>query len=127
VTPATTNVFIVEASAAAATTVQALLEQIGFAQIAIAFDANAALEQLRLNPPALVIAEWRLTGISGLELLRRMREDPRLQSTRFLLTTASHHPQLAQTVHTLGADGFLLKPFTAELLWIAIEQAFIAR
>jgi two-component system chemotaxis response regulator CheY len=62
--------------------------------------------------------------MSGLELLRRIRQDAALNLVRFILVSASPHPQLADTVRRLGADGFLMQPFTAEALRQTIEQAF---
>jgi two-component system chemotaxis response regulator CheY len=75
-----------------------------------------------VKPSALVISDWKLAGTSGLELLQRIREDAALKDTRFLLMTASSHPQLADTVSRLGANGFLIKPFSAGALRAA--QAF---
>ena len=65
--------------------------------------------------------------MSGLELLRRMRQDAALQPVRFILITADANPQLPQTTQKLGADGFLMKPFTADTLRRTIEQAFSRR
>lgn len=66
----------------------------------------------------------RLGGTTGgLELLRRIRQDPTLNAVRFLLIAASSHPQLAETVKALGGDGFLMRPFSGEQLKAVIDEA----
>lgn len=61
---------------------------------------------------------------SGLRLLYRIRQDEKLQNTRFILISADANPQPTQTAETLGAHGLLRKPFTAEVLSEAIDRVF---
>lgn len=70
-------------------------------------DGNAALEQARQEPPDLVILDLLLPGLDGLQLLRRLRADPRTEGVPVLVFSAllAEDPSRAA-----GADAFLPKP-----------------
>jgi two-component system chemotaxis response regulator CheY len=121
--PAPTGILVVDYLATSSEAILGLLGQLGFADVEHEAEAQGALRRLRERAFALVISEWRLGAMSGLELLRRIRKDCKLHRVRFLLISASPHPQLANTAQTLGADGLLRKPFTAAALRVAIETA----
>jgi two-component system chemotaxis response regulator CheY len=117
-------VLVVDESAAASRIIVSLVEQAGFSNVGHVPDGQSALERLRAGNISLVLADWRMSPMSGLELLRRIRQDAAMKAVRFVLMTASAHPQLPETVQSLGANGFLRKPCTAEALRQTIEQAF---
>ena len=58
------------------------------------------------------------------ELLSQIRTDPALNDLRFLAITADANNQIPTVARAMGADGFLMKPFSNEALDEAIEQAF---
>jgi two-component system, chemotaxis family, chemotaxis protein CheY len=117
-------VLVVDDFATMCRIIQTLLNKIGFANVEHVRDGNSALERLRSKEFHLIIADWRMEPMSGLQLLHLIRQDGKLQNARFILTSADANPQLADTVETLGAHGFLRKPFAAETLNAAIERAF---
>jgi two-component system chemotaxis response regulator CheY len=117
-------VLVVDESAAASRIIVSLVEQAGFSNVGHVPDGQSALERLRAGNISLVLADWRMSPMSGLELLRRIRQDAAMKAVRFVLMTASAHPQLPETVQSLGANGFLQMPCTAEALRQTIEQAF---
>jgi two-component system chemotaxis response regulator CheY len=104
--------------------VRSLLERCGFKDIQQVHDGNAALETLKTKKVSLVISDLHMTPIGGLELLRRMRLDSTLKDVRFVAMTADAHAQVPTAVRAMGADGLLVKPFSAETLNKVIEQAF---
>jgi two-component system, chemotaxis family, chemotaxis protein CheY len=104
-----------------------LLAEIGFSNIQEASDGLDGLMALRSKPFSLVLSDWKMSPMSGLELLRRLRQDAALKAMPFILMSADASPQLANTARKLGADGFLAKPFTAQTLKAAIDQAVEAR
>lgn len=76
--------------------------------IAIATDAERALEMLQNLDPTLIIIDVRLPGIDGVELTRLVREDPKHANTSIMLISAFEEPSLHQ------ADRFLPKPFDVD-------------
>jgi DNA-binding response OmpR family regulator len=90
----------------------------------IAGTGEAGLALAREHPPALVVLDIMMPGISGLEVLRRLRAaDPRLP---VIMLTAKDAP--ADQVHGLeaGADDYVIKPFTFEVL-LARVRALLRR
>jgi two-component system chemotaxis response regulator CheY len=104
---------------------QSILRQAGFTNVDHVQDGHAALERLRAGNISLVIARWKMSPMSGLQLLHRVRQDAAMDCVRFILISGSRHPQLTDTVRRLGANGCLLKPFTVRDLQQTIEQAFV--
>jgi two-component system chemotaxis response regulator CheY len=86
-------------------------------------DGPSALERLKSKGFTLVIADWHMAPMSGLELLQQIRQDADLKNVRFVLVTADGSFQNSADVQRLGVDGFLIKPFSADTLTKTIEQA----
>jgi two-component system, chemotaxis family, chemotaxis protein CheY len=116
------RVLVVDDSRTTTGIICSLLEQVGVANVERAGDGETALEKLRGGSFSLVISDWKMAPMGGLELLRRIRQEPALQSVRFIMMSADPNPQLPQTMRSVGAVGFLLKPFTADQLRDLIEQ-----
>jgi two-component system chemotaxis response regulator CheY len=103
-----------------------LLRQIGFDQIDIAHDGTAALTILRSKQYGFVLADWEMAPMNGPDLVKAIRQEPSLASLPIILATA-HHQIVADMLHSrqhMGADGYMLKPFTADAL--AMKVAAIA-
>jgi len=77
-----------------------------------AHNAEQALEMVRTALPDLVVLDWMLPGMSGLELARRLRADKRTQAVPLILLTArADERDKLQGLET-GADDYLTKPFS---------------
>lgn len=75
-----------------------------------------ALQRILAEPPALVISDVMMPGIDGLELVRRIRADPRIAALPVLLLSARAGEEAAIEGLELGADDYLVKPFSAREL-----------
>ena len=96
--------------------VRNLLQQLGFDNVEDASDGTSALVKLRQKPFALVISDWMMEPMSGLELLREVRADPRLKALPFIMVTAENRKDRIAKARQAGADGYIIKPFNAEAL-----------
>ncbi len=83
-------------------------------------DAEAALAHIRLSPPALVLSDVRLPGMSGADLARRLKSTPESQSVPILLMSAFAEPE------DDVADAFIPKPFDIDNL-LAMLEPFLER
>jgi DNA-binding response OmpR family regulator len=99
---------IVEDEAEAATVLEAALQAAGF-ETAIVRDGEAALVHLGMVVPTLVILDLSLPGISGTDILRRIRDDERLKDCRVIVVTGV--PVLIEGIRET-ADLVLVKPFS---------------
>ena len=96
--------------------VRNLLQQLGFANVGDASDGASALAKLREQTFGLVISDWMMEPMSGLELLEQIRADPELRALPFIMITAENRKERVARAEQAGADGFIVKPFTAEAL-----------
>lgn len=69
----------------------------------------------------LVISDWDMRPMTGLELLQQMRENPVLTTTPVIIVSADATPERAAAAYQAGAAAFLSKPFTADHLRSAVD------
>jgi two-component system, OmpR family, alkaline phosphatase synthesis response regulator PhoP len=86
-------------------------------QVSTAETGEAGLEAARETLPDLVLLDLMLPGIDGLEVCRRLREDPRTRDLLIIMLTAKGTEADVVVGLTLGADDYIVKPFsTSELM-----------
>lgn len=121
----TARILIVEDEAALVTLLSYSLEKEGFT-VRVAADGEQALEALAEEPPDLVLLDWMLPHLSGIEICRRIRRDPATSGLPVIMLTA--RGEEADRIRGLdtGADDYVTKPFSpAEL--IARVRALLRR
>jgi two-component system, chemotaxis family, chemotaxis protein CheY len=96
--------------------VRNLLHQLGFEDVDEANDGASALAKLRARRFGLVISDWAMEPMNGLELLQQVRADPYLASLPFIMITAENRAERVAKAEQAGANGYIVKPFTAETL-----------
>ena len=96
--------------------IRGLLRQIGYEQVEEASDGATALAMLRQKPFRLVISDWNMEPMSGLELLREVRADPALAALPFIMVTAETRAAKIAEAEDAGVSGYIVKPFGAEAL-----------
>jgi two-component system, chemotaxis family, chemotaxis protein CheY len=97
-----------------------LLRSLGYEQVEEASDGASALEKLRQKPFNLVISDWNMEPMSGLELLREVRADPTLAKLPFIMVTAEARAAKIAEAERAGVSGYIIKPFGAEALNLKI-------
>ena len=99
-----------------------LLKQIGFNNVDEALDGGEALTKLRAGKFGLVISDWNMEPMTGLQLLREVRADVRLKSTPFIMVTAESKVENILMAKQAGVSNYIVKPFNAETLQGKIEK-----
>ena len=121
------TVLVVDDFATMRRIVVGLLRQAGFRRVAEAEDGVQALRQLERTSFDLVVSDWNMPNMNGLDLLKALRRSPELQAMPFLLVTAESHKTNIIDAAQAGADGYILKPFSASTLSQKIEGIFQRR
>ena len=103
-----------------------LLKQIGVVEVEEAGDGAAALARLKERSFDLVIAEWNMQPMTGLELLNRVRADQELEELPFIMITAVSRIASAIAAKEAGASDYILKPFDIGTLKTKIQGALCA-
>lgn len=103
--------------------VKNLLKQIGFENIEEAEDGAQALGKLKGGSYGLVVSDWNMPNMEGIELLRSVRaEQPPLKDIPFLMVTAEAEKEKVIEAIKAGVDNYIVKPFTAEILKEKLEK-----
>lgn len=111
-----TRVLVVEDEPAIAELVVLNLRHAGY-EVALAHTADAAQADLDRVLPDLILLDWMLPGLSGLQLAQRWRAQPRTRGLPIIMLTARHAEADKVAGLDAGADDYLTKPFsTQELL-----------
>ncbi len=93
-----------------------ILKQIGFKNILEADDGTTALDVLDKQPVDLIISDWNMPKMTGLELLKSVRANDRYKKTPFLMVTAEAQKQNVIEAVQAGVSNYVVKPFTAEAI-----------
>ena len=118
-------ILVVEDEAPLAEVLRYNLEGEGF-RVAVAGDGRAALEKLEESPPDLVVLDWMLPEVSGLEICRTMRRRPELRSVPVIMLTAKGEETDRVRGLDAGADDYVVKPFSPKEL-VARVRAVLRR
>ena len=101
-----------------------LLRQIGFSDLDEAANGAEALGKLRSKSYDLIISDWNMEPMTGIELLRAVRADRTLAQTPFIMITAESKTENVIAAKQAGANNFIVKPFSAEMLGDKVSAIF---
>ena len=119
------TILIVEDEAPLVTLLRYNLEKQGF-QVEDAGDGGEALTRIAETPPDLVLLDWMLPSLSGIEVCRQLRRRPPTRHLPVIMLTARAEDQDAVRGLDTGADDYITKPFSTEAL-IARIRALLRR
>jgi two-component system, OmpR family, phosphate regulon response regulator PhoB len=94
--------------------------------VTVESDGEAGLAAARALQPDLVVLDWMMPGLSGIEVCRMLRDDPRTADTAVLLLTARAQEEDIERGFAAGADDYLVKPFSVRELANRVD-ALLAR
>lgn len=101
-----------------------LLRDLGFNNTAEADDGNTALPMLQQTHFDLLITDWNMPGMQGIDLLKAVRADPNLQHIPVMMVTAEQKKEQIVEAAKAGVNGYIVKPFTAATLKEKMEKIF---
>lgn len=104
--------------------VRNILKQIGFEDIVEAEDGHTALQILKTENIGLVVTDWNMPNMTGLELLQHIRKNPATAKLPVLMVTAEGLKDNVLEAVKAGVNNYVVKPFTAEVLQEKIEAIF---
>jgi len=101
-----------------------LLRELGFNNTHEADDGSTALPMLQNGDFDFLITDWNMPGMTGLDLLKAVRADPKLKDLPVLMVTAEAKRDQIIEAAQAGVNGYIVKPFTAQTLKEKIEKIF---
>ena len=117
-------VLIVDDYATMLRIVKNLLKQIGFENVDEATDGGSAFQMMKLKKYGLVISDWNMQPVTGIEFLRHVRADADLRATPFIMVTAESKTDNVIAAKAAGVNNYIVKPFTTEILKAKLEDTY---
>jgi len=102
-----------------------LLKQLDIENVDEASDGQEALNKLRVGQYGLVISDWNMAPMTGLDLLKEVRADAKLKDTPFIMITAESKTENVVAAKQAGVSNYIVKPFNAETLRDKIEKVMV--
>jgi len=104
--------------------VKGLLQELGYHNIQDTEDGAAALAKLKAERFDLVVTDWNMPVMTGLELLKAIRAEPSLKAIPVLMVTAENSREQIIEAAQSGVSGYIIKPFTAVTLREKLTRIF---
>lgn len=108
----TAAVLIVDDYLLIRTAVRQVLAELGFTNVFQADNGKAAQDLMQRQRIDVVIGDWGMPVMSGIDLLKWMRHDPRHAAIPFMMLTAEANPASVRTALAAGVNAYMIKPFT---------------
>jgi len=110
------NILIVDDYKTMLRIIRNLLKQLGFNNVDEATDGSMALQKLRDKDYGLVISDWNMEPMTGIQLLREVRADAKLKALPFIMITAESKTENVIAAKEAGVNNYIVKPFNAATL-----------
>jgi two-component system chemotaxis response regulator CheY len=120
-----TSILIVDDYKTMLRIIRNLLRQLDFNNVNEATDGAQALSMLRSGNYGLVISDWNMQPMTGLQLLQEVRVDAKLRHLPFIMITAESKTENVIAAKQAGVSNYIVKPFNAETLKEKIEKVLI--
>lgn len=101
-----------------------LLDKLGITNVVAVVNGQEAQEQLQGQAFDLLLADWHMPEMDGIELLKSIKADLSLKAMKVLMVTADDDQKHIREAILAGADGYLVKPVTQERLQQKLEDIF---
>ena len=116
------RILVVDDSATVRTAVRLMFQELGHVNVDEAGDGVEALAKLERCSYALIVSDWFMEPMSGLELLMKVRRSDRLMSIPFIMITSRQQKKFLEVARDAGATHYLAKPFTVDDLGAKIRS-----
>jgi DNA-binding response OmpR family regulator len=118
-------VMIVEDDEGILEALRAAVEELDGVEVALATDGEEALWRAQETPPALVVLDVMMPGLSGFEVCRRLKADPRTSTVPVMIVSALPRAVGEARAASVGCDAYLEKPFELDRL-VAQARALVS-
>ena len=115
------SVLVVEDVNAMRVQIRDLLKGIGFRKVFLADSVSMAKDALETSPVHLILCDWHMAPLDGLELLRYVRVHPAHSAVAFVMITAESTKEKVIEAIAAGLDDYLVKPLTIQLIQTRVK------
>ncbi|MBI4389329.1 MAG: response regulator [Nitrospinae bacterium] len=120
----TKKVMVVDDSSVMRQIIKNNLKQLGFSHISDAEDGAMGLKKLGEEPVDLIVSDWNMPKMTGIEFLKAVRADAKYKAIPFLMVTSEADKEKIMEAVQAGVSQYIVKPFNANQLEEKIKQIF---
>ncbi len=99
-----------------------ILSELGMLHLRMAHCGEAALESIRIQRPEIVFLDWVMPLMTGLEVLKEIRKEPRLKDMPVVMITSYSNSEMVVEALEAGANGYIVKPFNIKTVEQKLKQ-----
>ena len=118
------KVMVVDDQTSMRAMIRRTLQDLGFRDVRDKASATEALDDVRSNRVHLIISDYNMPEMDGLQFLQEVRKDSVIGKTVFIMLTASAEKEIVQKAAEMGVNNYVAKPFTPAALKEKIERVF---
>ncbi|MBT5377112.1 MAG: response regulator [Nitrospinaceae bacterium] len=118
----TLKFLVVEDDEASRTIIARFLNHLGYSNLVLAKNGKAAINQLKLSPVDLIISDWRMPDMDGLELYWAAKNQELLDDAPFLMVSAENERGKVLEALQAGVSDYIVKPVNSEILKSKIDK-----
>ena len=116
------NVLVVDDFATMRRIVKGVLKDLGFKNIVEADNGSSALKELSKEDFGLIVSDWNMPKMTGLDLLKAVRANDKYKDIPFIMVTAEGQKDNVLEAIKAGVSNYIVKPFTPETLREKLEK-----
>jgi two-component system chemotaxis response regulator CheY len=124
--PKETRFLVVDDMSTMRKIIKTILAQLGYTNVDEAENGKEALAKLRVGNYQFVLLDWNMPEMDGLETLKAIRADEKLKNIPVIMVTAEARKENVLTAIQAGANNYIVKPFTPEVLKEKIAKVWTA-
>lgn len=105
------SILVVEDNVTTRLYIKRILKKLGYDRIMAVDDGETALLELKIKKFDIIISDWEMPNLNGLDFLKTIRKKPGLRNIPFLMVTAEKEVSKIQKALKTGVDNYIVKPF----------------
>lgn len=116
------KILVVDDSKTMQRLIEKTVKELGYDDLFLCDSAKSALDVLKEEKLDLILLDWHMPEMSGLELLRILKSDDSLKGIPVIMLTVENEMENVSTAIESGAEGYVLKPINKELLLTRLKD-----
>lgn len=116
------KILVVDDLGSARKIVRKILAELGYTNVEEACDGEEALRKIEMGDFSLIISDWEMPKLKGIELIKKLREREVYKTLPFIIVTSLNHKEHVMQAFEAGISDYIAKPFSSEILGPKLQK-----